>query len=95
MDTIVTTAPTVTTGPLPASRKVYATPEAAPDPATPLGRLPGGSRTARAPATPTAATKCERCWHYTDDVGADPAHPGICGRCVSNLFGTGESRTVA
>jgi isoleucyl-tRNA synthetase len=46
-------------------------------------------------ATPTAATKCERCWHYTDDVGADAAHPGICGRCVSNLFGAGERRTVA
>jgi len=46
-------------------------------------------------AAATAATKCERCWHYTDDVGADAAHPGICGRCVSNLFGAGESRTVA
>jgi isoleucyl-tRNA synthetase len=44
---------------------------------------------------PTAATKCERCWHYTDDVGHDAAHPGVCGRCVSNLFGTGERRTVA
>jgi len=44
---------------------------------------------------PTAATKCERCWHYTDDVGHDAAHPGLCGRCVSNLFGTGERRTVA
>ncbi len=46
-------------------------------------------------AAATTATKCERCWHYTDDVGADAAHPGICGRCVSNLFGAGESRTVA
>jgi isoleucyl-tRNA synthetase len=46
-------------------------------------------------AAATTATKCERCWHYTDDVGADSAHPGICGRCVSNLFGAGESRTVA
>ena len=43
----------------------------------------------------TAATKCERCWHYTLDVGADAAHPGICGRCVSNLHGTGETRQVA
>ncbi len=45
--------------------------------------------------TPSAATKCERCWHYRDDVGHDPAHPGICGRCTSNLFGAGETRTVA
>ncbi len=40
MDTIVTTtAPTVTTGPLPASRKVYATPEAAPDLRVPLREI--------------------------------------------------------
>jgi isoleucyl-tRNA synthetase len=29
--------------------------------------------------------KCERCWHYTTDVGADPRFPGVCGRCVVNL----------
>lgn len=45
--------------------------------------------------TPSAARKCERCWHYRDDVGRDAAHPAICGRCVSNLFGAGEERTVA
>jgi isoleucyl-tRNA synthetase len=39
--------------------------------------------------------KCERCWHYRADVGHDPAHPTICGRCTSNLFGAGESRTFA
>ena len=42
--------------------------------------------------TPSTAQKCERCWHWRDDVGADPAHPTICGRCTSNLFGTGEAR---
>lgn len=41
------------------------------------------------------ATKCERCWHWRDDVGADPAHPAICGRCVSNLYGEGETRGCA
>jgi isoleucyl-tRNA synthetase len=45
--------------------------------------------------TPSAAPKCERCWHWRDDVGADPGHPTICGRCVSNLFGAGETRRVA
>jgi isoleucyl-tRNA synthetase len=45
--------------------------------------------------TPSSATKCERCWHWRDDVGADPAHPTICGRCTSNLYGAGEVRTVA
>jgi len=44
---------------------------------------------------PSSATKCERCWHYRDDVGADAAHPTICGRCTSNLYGSGEIRRVA
>ena len=39
--------------------------------------------------------KCERCWHYRDDVGIDPAHPTICGRCISNLVGSGEQRKHA
>jgi isoleucyl-tRNA synthetase len=45
--------------------------------------------------TPSSATKCERCWHWRDDVGHDAAHPTICGRCTSNLFGAGETRKVA
>jgi isoleucyl-tRNA synthetase len=39
--------------------------------------------------------KCERCWHYSADVGVDAAHPTLCGRCTSNLFGAGEVRRVA
>ncbi len=45
--------------------------------------------------TPSPHAKCERCWHYRADVGADAAHPTICGRCVSNLFGAGEARSHA
>ncbi len=45
--------------------------------------------------TPSADTKCERCWHWRADVGADQAHPTLCGRCVSNLFGAGETREFA
>jgi isoleucyl-tRNA synthetase len=26
--------------------------------------------------------KCERCWHWETDVGSNPGHPTICGRCV-------------
>jgi isoleucyl-tRNA synthetase len=26
--------------------------------------------------------KCERCWHWEADVGSNPQHPTICGRCV-------------
>ncbi len=40
-------------------------------------------------------TKCERCWHYQPDVGQHTGHPTLCGRCVGNLFGAGETRTVA
>jgi len=42
-----------------------------------------------------AHAKCERCWHVRADVDADPAHPGLCGRCVSNLYGAGEPRDYA
>ncbi|MHB1200926.1 MAG: isoleucine--tRNA ligase [Polaromonas sp.] len=46
-------------------------------------------------AQASSSIKCERCWHYRDDVGHDPAHPTICGRCTSNLFGAGETRVFA
>ena len=46
-------------------------------------------------ASVTNGTKCERCWHYTDDVGTDAAHPTLCVRCVSNLTGAGETRVFA
>jgi isoleucyl-tRNA synthetase len=41
------------------------------------------------------APKCARCWHRRADVGKDPKHPEICGRCVSNLEGPGETRRYA
>ena len=48
-------------------------------------------------ATPraSAAIKCDRCWHYRADVGHNAAHPTICSRCTTNLYGAGEIRTVA
>jgi len=39
--------------------------------------------------------KCERCWHYRADVGANAADPQLCGRCVANLYGPGEPRVHA
>lgn len=45
--------------------------------------------------TPSTEQKCERCWHYRADVGSHPEHPGLCGRCVANLFGSGETRHIA
>lgn len=43
----------------------------------------------------STAPKCERCWHYRADVGSQAEHAGLCGRCVSNLFGQGEDRRCA
>ncbi len=45
--------------------------------------------------TASSAPKCERCWHYRPDVGHNHEHTGLCGRCVSNLFGAGEARRFA
>ncbi|MEO7493379.1 MAG: isoleucine--tRNA ligase [Massilia sp.] len=45
--------------------------------------------------TASSAPKCERCWHYRADVGQHAEHAGLCARCVSNLFGSGEPRTYA
>ena len=45
--------------------------------------------------TPSEQEKCVRCWHYRADVGSDPEHPEICGRCVENIFGAGEKRQIA
>jgi isoleucyl-tRNA synthetase len=44
---------------------------------------------------PSSHPKCARCWHYRADVGSNPEHATICGRCVSNLFGEGEKRFYA
>ncbi|GAA5233885.1 isoleucine--tRNA ligase [Verticiella sediminum] len=56
---------------------------------------PGESEELVVRVTPSADEKCDRCWHYRADVGKDEAHGHICGRCVDNLFGAGESRTAA
>jgi len=46
----------------------------------------------RVAVAPTGNAKCVRCWHHRPDVGADPDHPEICGRCVENVAGDGEQR---
>ncbi len=43
----------------------------------------------------TSAQKCVRCWHHCDDIGSNPEHPEICGRCVVNVAGDGEVRSYA
>jgi isoleucyl-tRNA synthetase len=45
-----------------------------------LGEGPLEVEVTRAPGQ-----KCERCWIYREDVGADPKHPTICGKCAEAL----------
>jgi isoleucyl-tRNA synthetase len=40
----------------------------------------------------STAPKCERCWHHRPEVGSNPEHSTICGRCVENLEEPGEAR---
>jgi isoleucyl-tRNA synthetase len=42
---------------------------------------PGASAVAVS-VSKAAGQKCERCWHWETDVGAEQQHPTICGRCV-------------
>ena len=41
-------------------------------------------------AVHASGQKCERCWHWEMDVGSNPEHPTICGRCVEAVK---QSRT--
>ncbi|WP_294912226.1 isoleucine--tRNA ligase [Tatumella sp. UBA2305] len=45
--------------------------------------------------TKAEGEKCPRCWHYTTDVGQNPEHAEICGRCYTNVAGAGEERKFA
>jgi isoleucyl-tRNA synthetase len=56
--------------------------------------LPGGGRIG-VTVEQAQGDKCVRCWHIRTDVGVDPEHPEICGRCVENVAGAGEQRRFA
>lgn len=43
-------------------------------------------------ARPYDGKKCERCWHYTDDIGVNLTHPKLCIRCARNLESDEEER---
>jgi len=57
------------------------------DPLLPEGEV-------RIEAKASEAPKCIRCWQHRDDVGAHAEHPEICGRCVDNVTGPGETRVL-
>ncbi|MCP5421976.1 MAG: isoleucine--tRNA ligase [Chromatiaceae bacterium] len=46
-------------------------------------------------AVASAHAKCVRCWHHREDVGSNADHPDLCGRCIDNVDGGGESRRYA
>ncbi|HVP43298.1 MAG TPA: isoleucine--tRNA ligase [Terriglobales bacterium] len=52
-----------------------------------LERVPGGNGAAgiKVEVRPAPGAKCERCWNYSTQVGADPEHPTICERCTAAL----------
>jgi isoleucyl-tRNA synthetase len=54
-----------------------------------------GAEGVRLRVRPSPDPKCVRCWHRRADVGAEPRHPELCLRCVSNIEGPGEERAFA
>ncbi|MBI5136836.1 MAG: isoleucine--tRNA ligase [Nitrospirae bacterium] len=66
----------------------------------PLSEAPAGAVDAEAVSglkilvEPAAGAKCERCWIFREDLGADAAHPALCGRCarvVASFNGAGAA----
>jgi isoleucyl-tRNA synthetase len=45
-------------------------------------------------ARPSAATKCGRCWHYSDTVGTVAEQPELCARCAGHLRSKTEPRRL-
>lgn len=39
--------------------------------------------------------KCVRCWHHREEIGENKAHKDLCGRCIENVIGEGETRVFA
>jgi len=62
---------------------------------TSLGSIHGKDRVK---VIPSKHKKCDRCWHYRADIGADAKHPTICKRCadtVEGIEGENEQRKYA
>ena len=38
--------------------------------------------------------KCQRCWHRLDDIGRNKSYQDLCLRCVENVAGDGEIRSI-
>ena len=59
------------------------------------GTLPSGIDGLELKVMASGAAKCVRCWHHRQDVGSHAEHPELCGRCVENVDGPGETRRFA
>jgi isoleucyl-tRNA synthetase len=44
--------------------------------------------------TQAEGEKCQRCWRILPEVGADPAHPDLCGRCADAVAALGVAAPV-
>jgi len=44
-----------------------------------------GEETLAVSVSKAAGKKCERCWHWETDIGLNPEHPTLCGRCVEAI----------
>ena len=41
----------------------------------------------------SSLNKCSRCWQRTNDINID-IYQGICSRCILNIYGKGETRSI-
>jgi isoleucyl-tRNA synthetase len=64
----------------------------APEDAVPAGNAAQSAVWLR--VRPSQDAKCVRCWHHRPDVGSDARHPELCSRCVTNVEGPGEARSL-
>ena len=49
----------------------------------------GGEPAYRVAVSPAPGLKCERCWRFTEDVGAEEQYPTVCVRCAEALRAIG------
>jgi isoleucyl-tRNA synthetase len=48
----------------------------------PTGATDSGLTVPTVQVDPARGRKCERCWNFSEAVGRDAEHPGLCDRCV-------------
>ena len=46
----------------------------------------GSGETVFASVSKADGQKCERCWHWENNVGSNVAHPTLCARCATAVL---------